>query len=117
MNYDNTNIFAKFIRGEIPVNKIYEDEFCIAFPDIKPAAKNHILVVPKFDACSFDDFVQNAKPDFISGFYKAVQKIAKQQNLTENGYRIIFNHGKNAHQTVFHFHVHILGGEPLSAMN
>lgn len=117
MQYDKNNIFAKIIRGEIPTKKLYEDEFCIAFPDIQPAAKTHILVVPKFEATSFNDFVQLADPNFIAGFYKSVQKIASKQGLEQGGYRVLFNHGKFASQTVFHYHVHILGAEPLKAMN
>ena len=117
MKYDNNNIFAKIIRGEIPCKKVYDDEFCLAFHDIQPAAKTHVLVVPKFEAVSFNDFVTLAPPQFVASFFKSVQLVASTLGLEQDGYRIIYNHGKNASQTVFHFHVHILGGEPLRGMN
>ena len=117
MVYDKDNIFAKILRSEIPCDKIYEDEYALSFHDIQPAAKAHLLVVPKFEAESFNDFIQNAPAEFVSGFYRAVQKVAAQFGLEQGGYRVIFNHGKDASQTVFHYHVHILGGEPLKPMN
>jgi len=104
--YNSENIFAKILRGEIPAEKIYEDEYCIA-------AKIHVLVIPKFEAMSFNDFVQNAKSDFVSNFFRSVQKVASHLGLEEDGYRVIHNHGENGNQTVFHFHVHILGGQKL----
>lgn len=116
-NYDSNNIFAKILRSEIPCDKIYEDEYCLSFKDIQPAAKIHALVIPKFEAKSFHDFALNAPAEFISNFYKSVQKVADKLGLEEGGYRVIFNHGNNASQTVFHYHVHILGGEQLKQMN
>lgn len=117
MQYDKNNIFARILRGEIPCKKVYEDSFSLSFHDIQPSAKVHVLVVPKFEATSFHDFVALAPSDFISGFFKSVQKVAEQLGLEQGGYRVIYNHGKNASQTVFHFHVHIMGGEQLKAMN
>lgn len=114
--YDKDNIFSKMLRGEIPCDKIYEDDLCIAFNDIAPAAPIHVLVIPKAEFCSFNDFAQNAEPEMISGFFKSVQKVADKLGLEEDGYRVIHNHGFNASQTVFHFHVHILGGRPLGAL-
>ncbi|MDX1950358.1 MAG: HIT domain-containing protein [Rickettsiales bacterium] len=116
ITYDQNNIFAKIIKKEIPTKILYEDEFCIAFNDIQPSAPIHILIVPKGEFISFNDFALNASPEFISGFFKSVQKIAEQNNLIENGFRTLFNHGKNASQSVFHFHVHLLGGRPLGAI-
>lgn len=118
MAYDTDNIFAKIIRGEIPCDKVYEDERVLAFRDIQPAAPVHILVVPKAEAESFNDFVSQkaAEPACIGGFFRIVQKIAAQEGLEEGGYRLITNHGKNASQSVPHFHVHILGGRDLGGL-
>jgi histidine triad (HIT) family protein len=113
MKYDKNNIFAKMIRGEMPCNKIFENDVCIAFHDIYPKAPVHVLVVPKGEFISFNDFTENADPKFISDFFKAVRQIANQLNLQEGGYRVLFNHGKFASQTVFHFHAHIMGGGSL----
>lgn len=109
--YSSENIFAKILKGEIPCDKVYEDEFCLAFNDKFPVAKVHVLVVPKFEATSFDDFVQNAPAEFIANFYKSVQKTAEKLGLTPDvGYRLSMNTGKDAGQSVFHYHVHILSG-------
>ena len=116
MDYDKNNIFAKIIRGEIPCKKVFENDICIAFHDIAPAAPVHVLVVPKGEFVSFNDFTEKAKPEFISNFFKSVRQIANELGLQEGGYRVLFNHGKFASQTVFHFHVHILGGGPLHAI-
>lgn len=116
MAYDKNNIFAKIIRGEIPCKKVIENDFCVAFYDIAPKAPVHVLVVPKGDYISFDDFATAATPEFMNGFFKSVKEVANKLGLKEGGYRIISNHGKNATQTVFHFHVHIMGGAPLWKM-
>jgi diadenosine tetraphosphate (Ap4A) HIT family hydrolase len=114
--YDSQNIFAKILRGEIPCGKVYEDEFCLAFNDINAAAPVHVIVIPKGEFVSFDDFSEKATPEFIGQFYKSVRKVANQLGLAKDGYRIIFNHGKNAAQSVFHYHVHILGGKNLGPL-
>jgi histidine triad (HIT) family protein len=116
MPYDKNNIFAKILRGEIPSKKIFEDGFALAFEDIAPQAPVHVLVIPKGEFTSFDDFLRKATPDMVQGFFAAVQKVAKQLNLIDDGYRIITNHGANGGQEVFHFHVHILGGKPLGKL-
>lgn len=116
MAYDKNNIFARILRGEIPCKKVYEDEFALAFHDIEPSAPVHILVVPKGEFVSFDDFSLNASPEFIKGYLAAIQKTAKILNLQESGYRIISNHGADASQTVPHFHTHILGGKNLGRL-
>jgi diadenosine tetraphosphate (Ap4A) HIT family hydrolase len=113
MAYDSTNIFARILRGEIPCNKAYEDEFALAFHDITPSAPVHVLVVPKGEFTSFNDFAAQAPQSLVLGFFAAVQKVATQLNLQESGYRIITNHGPDASQSVPHFHVHILGGKPM----
>ncbi len=116
MIYDGNNIFAKILRGEIPCNRVYEDDFALAFHDISPEAPVHVLVVPKGEFISFDDFVQNADAAFIAGYFKAVQIVAAQLHVLENGCRLITNHGVDASQSVAHFHMHILAGKPLGSL-
>jgi histidine triad (HIT) family protein len=116
MAYDGNNIFAKILRSEIPCKKVYEDEFALAFEDIAPAAPVHVLVVPKGEYVSFDDFSVNAPALQVRGFFAAVQAVAAKMGLAENGYRIITNHGTDASQTVHHFHVHILGGKSMGGL-
>ncbi len=116
MEYDPNNIFAKILRGEIPCRKIYEDEHALAFEDIAPAAPVHVLVVPKGEFVSFDDFTAHAPASLQLGFFSAMRKVAQQLHLPQNGYRIIGNHGADAGQLVPHFHMHILGGKPLGGL-
>jgi len=107
--YDTNNIFAKIIRGEIPCDKVYEDDKILAFNDINPKAPVHILVIPKGEYRSFDDFIAKASKEEVIYFFKKVQEIAKKKGVSKSGYRIVANHGKKAGQIVFHFHIHILG--------
>lgn len=117
MSYDTDNIFAKILRGEIPNEPVYEDEAVMAFRDIAPAAPTHVLVIPKGEYVSFDDFAQKAGMGAVAGFFAKVQHVASEVlGLGENGYRLITNHGPEANQTVPHFHVHILGGKPLGGL-
>lgn len=116
MAYDPNNIFAKILREEIPCNKVYEDEYSLAFHDINPQAPVHVLVIPKGDYVSMADFTASAPDDLIAGFMRAVGKVADDLGLVEPGYRTISNAGPNAHQEVPHLHVHILGGRPLGPM-
>jgi histidine triad (HIT) family protein len=116
MTYDKNNIFAKILRGEIPCNKAYEDEYVLAFHDIAPSAPVHVLVVPKGEYVSFDDFCTKAAPDFIAGFWLSVGKVAATLGVDNTGYRLISNHKAEAGQSVFHFHVHILGGAPFGGL-
>lgn len=116
MTYDPENIFAKILRGEIPCNKVYEDEFSLAFHDINPQAPTHILVIPKGDYVSMDDFTAKASADLVAGFFRAVGQVARDAELVEPGYRILGNAGTNAHQEVPHLHIHIFGGKPLGPM-
>lgn len=113
MAYDDNNIFAKILRGEIPAQKIYEDEYALAFPDINPQAPVHVLVIPKGKYISAADFGASASPEEITGFYRALSAVAKMMNVEESGYRIICNAGPDSHQLVPHFHAHILGGQKL----
>lgn len=110
MSYDANNIFAKILRGEIPCNKVYEDEFAFAFHDISPAAPIHVLVLPKGPYTRYEDFMARASDTEIVGFFKSVRTIAHQLGA-EGKFRIISNNGEEAGQTVHHFHVHILVGK------
>jgi len=111
--YDQQNIFAKILRGEIPCRKVAEDEFALAFHDIAPQAPVHVLVVPKVDCVSFADFSATASDAQIAGFFRAVGRVAAQLELEKPGYRLITNMGRDSGQMVPHFHVHILGGRSL----
>ncbi|HKX36865.1 MAG TPA: histidine triad nucleotide-binding protein [Rhizorhapis sp.] len=114
--YDDQNIFAKILRGEIPCKKVYEDDFALAFHDINPQAPTHILVVPKAPYVSWDDFSAKAGDAEIAGFIRAVGSIAREAGLVESGYRLLANAGPNSHQEVPHLHVHIFAGRPLGPM-
>jgi histidine triad (HIT) family protein len=116
MTYDRNNIFARILRGEIPCNKICEDAHVLAFHDISPQSPTHILVIPKGEYVSFDDFSQNASPEEIAALVRAVGQIAREQGVAESGYRILANTGAAAHQEVPHFHVHLFGGRDLGGM-
>jgi len=114
--YDINNIFAKILRGEIPCDKIFENDFALAFYDINPLAPVHVLVIPKGEYISFDDFTTNASADEIIGFYQVVQTVAEKLDLLQNGYRIVSNIGKDACQEVPHYHQHILAGRNMGAV-
>jgi diadenosine tetraphosphate (Ap4A) HIT family hydrolase len=114
--YDPDNIFAKILRGEIPCQKVHEDEWAFAFHDIGPQAPVHILVIPKGEYVSLDDFTASASDAEIAGFYRAVGHVAREAGLVESGNRAITNTGPDAGQIVPHFHVHVCGGAPLGRM-
>ena len=114
--YDDKNIFAKILRGEIPSSKVYEDEHALAFHDINPQAPVHILVIPKGAYVSWDDFSAKASADEIAGFVRAVGHVAREQGLVAPGYRLLANTGGHGHQEVPHLHVHLFGGRQLGAM-
>jgi diadenosine tetraphosphate (Ap4A) HIT family hydrolase len=114
--YDDQNIFAKILRGEIPCKQVYEDKFAFAFHDISPQAPTHILVIPKGPYVSWDDFSRDADDAEIAGFLRAVGKIARDAGLVESGYRLLANAGPDSHQEVPHLHVHIFAGRPLGPM-
>jgi histidine triad (HIT) family protein len=116
MTYDRNNIFARILRGEIPCNKVYADAHVLAFHDISPQSPTHILVIPKGEYVSFDDFSQNASPEEIAALVRAVGQIAREQGVAESGYRVLANTGAAAHQEVPHFHVHLFGGRDLGGM-
>lgn len=114
--YDEANIFAKILRGEIPSNKVYEDDWAFAFHDIAPQAPVHILVVPKGGYVSWDDFSAKASDAEIAGFSRAVGKVARDAGLVEPGYRVLYNVGVHGGQEIAHLHAHIFGGRPLGRM-
>lgn len=108
--YDDANIFAKILRGEIPSKKVYEDEYVFAFHDINPQAPIHILVIPKGRYVSWDDFSTKASDSEIAGFVRAVGQVARDNDLVTPGYRLLANIGGHGHQEVPHLHVHLFGG-------
>lgn len=114
--YDDQNIFARLLRGEIPCQKVHEDEWALAFHDINPQAPVHVLVIPKGRYCSFADFSAAASAEEIAGFTRAVGKVARDLDLESPGYRILANMGSHGGQEVPHFHVHLFGGRPLGRM-
>ena len=114
--YDNNNIFAKILRGEIPCDKLFENDHALAFRDIQPQAPSHILIIPKGQYTSFADFSEKASDAEILGFMRAISHVAKEEGLEAGGYRLISNHGKNSNQEVPHLHMHLLGGKNLGPL-
>ncbi len=114
--YDDQNVFAKILRGEIPNKTVYEDEWVLAFHDINPQAPLHVLVIPKAAYVSWDDFSARAPAEEIAGFVRAVGHVAREAGLVEPGYRLLANVGGHGHQEVPHLHVHVFGGKPLGPM-
>ncbi len=114
--YDDSNIFARILRGEIPAKRVYEDEFALAFHDIAPQAPVHVLVIPKGAYVSWDDFSARASDAEIAGFIRAVGQVARENGLVEPGYRLLANIGGHGGQEVPHLHVHLFGGRPLGMM-
>ena len=116
MPYDQSNVFARILRGELPCNKVYEDVHVLAFRDIDPQARVHIVVIPKGEYISVDDFSANASADELAAFMRAISTIARAEGLAGTGYRTLANHGAAAHQDVMHFHLHLFGGNDLGPM-
>jgi histidine triad (HIT) family protein len=114
--YDESNIFARILRGELPCRKVYEDEHVLAFHDINPLSPTHILVIPKGAYVSWDDFSLNGSDEEMAAFVRAVGKIARDAGLVGQGYRVLANVGMNSGQEVPHLHAHIFGGRPLGPM-
>ena len=114
--YDDQNIFAKILRGEIPNKTVMETDHSLAFHDINPLAPVHILVIPKGPYVSWDDFSDRASDSEIAGFVRAVGKVARDADMVIQGYRLLSNVGKRSGQEVPHLHVHIFGGQPLGPM-
>ena len=114
--YDDTNIFARILRGEIPSKRVYEDDWAIAFHDINPQAPVHVLVIPRGAYRSWADFSAKASDAEIAGFVRAIGTVARDLGLEAPGYRLLANAGINAHQEVPHLHVHLFGGRALGPM-
>jgi histidine triad (HIT) family protein len=114
--YDDSNIFARILRGEIPSKRVYEDAHALAFHDINPLAPVHILVIPKGAYVSWDDFSERASDAEIAGFVRAVGRVARDEGLVARGYRLLANAGPDSGQEVPHLHVHIFGGGPVGPM-
>jgi histidine triad (HIT) family protein len=114
--YDDSNIFARILRGELPCKKVHEDEFSLAFHDINPQAPLHILVIPKGPYVSWDDFSARGSDAEIAGFVRAVGQVARDLGLVAPGYRLLANVGLDSHQEVPHLHVHLFAGQKLGPM-
>ena len=114
--YDDNNIFARILRGELPANKVFEDDHVLAFHDINPLAPIHVLVIPKGPYVSWDDFSQKASDGEIAALVRATGRIARDAGLVEGGYRVLANTGVNSGQEVPHLHLHIFAGRPLGPM-
>ncbi len=114
--YDDNNIFARILRGEIPNNTVYEDEWALAFHDINPQAPVHVLVIPKGAHVSWDDFSERGSDTEIAGFVRAVGTVARDLGLAAPGYRLLANSGLNSGQEVPHLHVHLFGGKAMGPM-
>ena len=114
--YDDQNIFAKILRGEIPNRTVYEDDWALAFHDINPQAPVHVLVIPKGAYVSWDDFSASASEAEIAGFVRAVGTVARDLGLVAPGYRLLANVGQHGHQEIPHLHVHLFGGRALGPM-
>lgn len=116
MAYDDGNVFAKILRGEVPCKKVYENEYALAFHDVHPQAPVHVLVIPKGRYVDWDDFTAHASEAESLGLLRAIGSVARELGVVENGYRILANSGRDAHQEVPHLHVHVFAGRPLGPM-
>ncbi len=119
MIYDNNNIFAKILRGEIPCKKIYEDEFILSFHDINPQKKIHALVIPKGSYVDLEDFSKKASSEEMVGLFKGIEIVAKKLGISVesgNGFRALTNIGNDGGQEVPHLHFHLFGGEKIGKM-
>jgi diadenosine tetraphosphate (Ap4A) HIT family hydrolase len=114
--YDDQNIFAKILRGEIPCNKVFEDDHVLAFHDIAPLAPVHVLVIPKGAYVGWDDFSAQASDAELAALSRAIGEVARMVGADAQGYRLLANTGKRSGQEVPHLHVHIFGGQPLGPM-
>ena len=114
MTYSKDNVFAKIIRGELPCNKVYEDDDVLAFYDAYPQAKIHVLVIPKGPYIDYSDFLQKAAKEYVASFFAKVQYVIELLKL--DSYRLISNSGEISAQSVFHFHLHILSGQKIDKL-
>lgn len=116
MTYDTNNVFAKMLRGEIPVKKIHDDAYSIAFHDIHPRAPVHVLVIPRNAYTDINDFTARASDAEIAAVMRAVGKVARDAGIDASGYRVITNCGTDGGQEVPHLHFHVLGGRKIGRM-
>lgn len=114
--YDDDNIFARILRGEIPCKKVFEDDHTLAFEDINPHAPVHTLVIPKGKYVSMRDFAEKASDTEMAALIRAVGKVAELKGVKESGFRIVANAGAHANQEVPHLHIHVFGGRSLGPM-
>ncbi len=114
-DYDDQNIFAKILRGEIPNKTVYENDHALAFHDIQPQAPVHVLIIPKGPYVSLDHFARDASPDEQAGFMQAVAEVCRLTNV-DDGFRAISNTRTHGVQDVPHYHMHIIGGRQLGRM-
>ncbi|MGH7056699.1 MAG: histidine triad nucleotide-binding protein [Acetobacteraceae bacterium] len=114
--YDDSNVFARILKGEIPCRKVFEDNHVLAFHDINPLSPVHVLVIPKARYVSFADFAARAGEAEIAGFFRAVGEVTRRLGLEAKGYRLLTNMGADANQEIPHFHLHIFAGRPLGRM-
>lgn len=110
MTYDTGNIFARILRGELPCDKVYEDEYVLAFRDIAPKAPVHVLVIPKQAYVDLSDFAQRGSESEMIALLKVCARVAQELGLADKGYRILSNIGRHGRQEVPHLHFHLLGG-------
>ena len=108
MNYDKENIFAKILKGEIPCDKVFENDYVLSFKDINPKAKTHLLIIPKEPFIDISDFLQNADKLYQSKFWESVDEIINNLEFRDKGFQIKTHKGKEGGQEVFHFHLHLL---------
>ena len=106
MEYDNNNVFARILRGELPSDKVFENDDLLCFKDLHPIARVHVLIIPKGAYVNYSDFATNASPNVVVRFFKAIPEIAAKLGVKE--YKLVTNCGKSAGQVVFHFHVHLI---------
>ena len=116
MVYDNSNIFAKILRGEVPCQVVDEDEYTLSFEDINPQAQVHVLVIPKNPYVDWTAFTKRASKEEIVKFTKAISRVAKKKGISKTGYRVISNIGLDGNQEVPHLHMHIIGGRTLGPL-
>ena len=114
--YDDQNIFAKILRGEIPNATVHENAHALAFRDIEPQRPTHVLVIPKGKYVTWHDFATKASPAEHSGFVQAVGAVIEAEGVADSGYRLIVNNGRDGHQDVPHVHMHVVGGASAGPM-
>ena len=116
MAYDESNVFARILRGELPCTKIYEDDHVLAFDDISPQAPVHVLVIPKGAYVTWEEFSAKASDAELAAFSRAIGEVARRKGVAESGFRVIANNGRDGVQDVQHLHAHVVGGRRLGRM-